>query len=130
MPVHDGGFLLLLNTGFTSAMPFGEYAFEHAHRVEQRDARRTETPDDVGARVVLLGEQARGDDAGRVADPRDLDVGIPFLERFLVRTELIGLERGVHREFGLLRKRRSCNQCRHRERRDAHDEAAENRLEH
>jgi hypothetical protein len=26
IPVHDGGFLLLLNTGFTSPTPFGAYA--------------------------------------------------------------------------------------------------------
>ena len=51
-----------------------------------------------GLGVVLLGQQLRGDDAGGVADPLDLDVRVILVENaraYLLRS--LGLDRGVTR---------------------------------
>ena len=60
-------------TGFSASAPFGRVGLQHALLLEQHDAGGRQAPDHVGPRVVLLGEQARGDDAGRIAHPGDLD---------------------------------------------------------
>ena len=77
---------------------------EHAVLVEQRQARRGHAHHRVGLRVGLLGQQLGGDDAGGVAHPLDLDVGVDLVEAFLVGLELVGLERGVDQQLGLLRR--------------------------
>ncbi len=46
----------------------------------------------------LLGQKLGGDDAGRIADPVDVDAGIGGLEGRLVGLELVGLERRVDGE--------------------------------
>ena len=92
--------------------------------------RRTEAPDHVRARIVLFRDDARADDAGRVADPGDFDIGIHGLECLLVRPELVGFERGVHGEPGLLRERRARDHRRHGNGRRTRDQAAEYRFEH
>jgi len=58
-------------------------------------------PHDVGARVVLLGQQLRGDDAGRIAHPLDFDLGHRLLDRGLELGELVGFDGGVDQKVGL-----------------------------
>jgi hypothetical protein len=58
--------------------------------------------------IVLLGEEARSDNAGRIAYPSHVDLGRRRLGRLLKRRQLIVLERRVDGELRLLlRMRRS-----------------------
>ena len=79
---------------------------DHAHRGEQANARGREAPDDVGAGIVLLGDQLGRDHTGRIAHPGDLHRWVVGLEGLLERIELLVLDRGVDRELGLLREGR------------------------
>ena len=80
----------------------GLIRLEHAVLVEQRQARGGHAHHHVGLRVALLGQQLGGDDAGGVAHPFDLDVGLDLVEAFLVGLDLVGLERRVDEQRGLL----------------------------
>ena len=68
-----------------------------------RHARRRDADDDVGLRIRLFRQQLGGDDAGRIAHELDLDVRVGLVERLLVGLDLVGLERGVDEQLGLLR---------------------------
>ena len=89
-------------------MDAGEHVEERplGRRREPDQAGDGEAEHDVGARVVLLGEEARRDDAGGVAHPNDLDVGYRSFDRLLERTELVVLDGRVERDLGPLRGRR------------------------
>ncbi|MNR08198.1 hypothetical protein D3C85_1243430 [compost metagenome] len=79
-------------------------ALQHALLVEDRQARRRQAPDCVGLRTGFFGQQLGRDDAGGIAHPLDLDVRVGRLERLLVGFQLLGLQGGVHRQFGFRRK--------------------------
>ena len=88
---------------------------QHAFLVQDGQARCGQAPHHVGTRVVLLGQQLGGDDAGGVAHPLDFDVRIGLLEGVLVRLHLVSFQRRVHGQRGLGERRRG---KRHRCRRD------------
>jgi hypothetical protein len=52
--------------------------------------------------LAFFGQQLGGDHAGAVAHPLDFDVGVDLVEAFLVGLELVGLQRGVDQQLGLL----------------------------
>ena len=87
---------------------------EHALLLQQHQRGRGQAHHDVGLRIVLLRQQLGGDDAGRIAHPLDVDVGIGGLEGRLVGLELIGLERRIDEKFrrgvGRRRKREKCRE--------------------
>ena len=85
----------------------GLVGLEQAGLLEQQQAGGGKPENDVGFGVVLLRQEAGGDDAGGVAHPLDLDVGHRLLDLGLEGRQLIVLERGVDRQLGLLRHRRS-----------------------
>ena len=66
----------------------------------QKDG-RGHTPDDIGPGVVLLGKELGAHDAGRVADPFDVDVRVVLLERVLEFGQLVRLDRGVDQQVRL-----------------------------
>ena len=103
MPTHSGGLLGSRYCGEILSRPFGRIRLQHALVGEHRKARCRDADDDVGLRIRLLGEELRGDDAGRIAHPLDVDVRIGLLEAFLVGLDLVGFERGVDEQLGLLR---------------------------
>ncbi len=74
---------------------------QHAFLVHQAQRRAGQAPDHVGLGVVLLGQQLGGDDAGGVAHPLDLDVGIGLFEGGLVGLDLVGFQRRVDGQRGL-----------------------------
>jgi hypothetical protein len=76
---------------------------QHAFLLQQRKAAGGQAGHHVGLRIGFLGQQLGRDDAGGVAHPLHLDVGIGLLEGVLVELHGIGLERGVDQERGLLR---------------------------
>jgi len=102
MPTHFGGFAASRNLGIDLLQVLRGVRLKHALAIEHHHARSRDTHDDVSHRLVLLGEQLGGDDAGRVACPLDLDVRVLLVERFLVGLQLIGFEGGVDVEHGLL----------------------------
>src|SRR5262249_7943711 len=57
-----------------------------------------QAPDHVGLGVGLLGEELGGDDAGGIAHPLDLDIGIVLVEARGVLLEVVGLHRRVDGE--------------------------------
>src|SRR5262249_4778287 len=57
--------------------------------------------------------EARGDDAGRVTHPGDLDIRVVLLERLLVWPDLVILEGGIDRQAGLLRGGIAGAECDH-----------------
>jgi hypothetical protein len=91
----------VLEGGLQLVEPDRGVGVEHALLLQHQQAAGGQAPDRVGLPVRLLGEQAGGDGAGRVADPLDLDVGIGGLERLLEDGQLLVLERGVDQERGL-----------------------------
>ena len=58
--------------------------------------------DGIVLRIGFFGKKLGGDHSGRVANPFDIDVGHRFVKRFLVRLDLIGFQRGVDKQVGLL----------------------------
>ena len=53
----------------------------------------------VGPGIVLLGEEARGDDTGGVAHPLHLGFGDGGLDRLLEGSELFIFQRGIDRDL-------------------------------
>jgi hypothetical protein len=76
---------------------------EHAFLLQQREAAGGQAGHHVGLRVGFFGQQLGGDDAGGVAHPLHLDVGIGLLEGVLVELHGVGLQRRVDQERRLLR---------------------------
>ena len=77
--------------------------FQQARLLEGDQAGDGKPEHDIGARIVLLGEEARRDDAGGVAHPHDLHVRNGRLDRLLERTELVVLDRRIDGNLGALR---------------------------
>ena len=73
---------------------------EHALRLHEQQTCRRQPPDDVGLGVVLLGEELRGDDAGGVPDPLDLDIRVVLVEAGGVALQILCLDRGIHGQGG------------------------------
>jgi hypothetical protein len=76
---------------------------QHAFLLQQRQAAGGQAGHHVGLRVGFFGQQLGGDDAGGVAHPLHLDVGVGFFETVLVELHGVGFERRVDQERGLLR---------------------------
>ena len=70
----------------------GRVRLEQAALVERQHRGDGKTPDRVGALHALLGQDAGGDDAGGIAVPDDLDVGVLGLERLLEVVDVLDLQ--------------------------------------
>ena len=86
---------------------------EHPLLGHDHHARRGQDMDDVGLRIVLLRQQLRRDDAGRVPHPADLDVRMHLVESFPVELQVFRCGRRVHRQRRV-RPDRLCGQARKR----------------
>ena len=86
--------------------PFRRIRLQHPFVLEHRETRCGDADDQVRLRVRFFREELRGDDAGGIAHPFDVDVRIRFLERLFVGLDLIGFERRVNKQLGFLRRRR------------------------
>ena len=71
---------------------------EHPLELEHHEAGGGDPPHHVGLRVRFLGEELGGDDAGRVAHPLDLDIGMILVEAGGVLLEVVGLDGRVDRQ--------------------------------
>ena len=87
--------------GLESVGALGLVGFEQPFLFEHDDRRRGEPEDHIGARVVLLGEDAGRDDTGRIAHPGNLDSRHSGLDGRLEGRKLVVLERGIDREARL-----------------------------
>ena len=105
-----GGLVAYKSAGAFTAIPSGVY--------------------DVGARIVFLGQQPRGDDTCGVTYPGDLDVIVRRFEGLLVGAQLVVLESRVDSELGLLRECRDSQQRGHRNNCHALQQFADGRFEH
>ncbi len=85
-----------------AAQPGRRVRVQHPFGAEDGQTGGRQAENCVGFRVGLFSQQPRSDDAGRVAHPGDFDVRVGLLEAFLVSLQLIGFERGVNAELGLL----------------------------
>jgi hypothetical protein len=110
MPNQAGGFFLSRYCAHDGVEVDRLVRLEHAVLVQQRQAAGGHAHHRIGLRVGLLGQQLGGDDARAVAHPLDVDVGVHLVEAFLVGLELVGLERGVDQQLGLLRQGRAGGQ--------------------
>ena len=72
---------------------------EHPFPGHDHHARRGQDMDDVGLRIVLLRQQLRRDDAGRVPHPADIDVRMHLVESLPVELQVFRRGRRVHRQF-------------------------------
>jgi hypothetical protein len=103
MPNQAGGFFLSRYCRHDGVQVQRLVGLEHAVLVQQRQAAGGHAHHGVGLRVGLLGQQLGGDDAGAVAHPLDVDVGVYLVEAFLVGLQLVGFKGGVDQQLGLLR---------------------------
>jgi hypothetical protein len=83
MPTQISGFLPLLEHRLQRRGALRRIGLDHAHAGEQRGAGGRKAPDHVGAGIVFLGDQLGRHDAGRIAHPGDLDVGLSASKAFL-----------------------------------------------
>jgi hypothetical protein len=101
MPVQVGGVDLSTNFAVERLDALGGIGLEHAFALEQQKRGRGEAPDHVGLRVVLLRQQLGGHDAGRVAHPVDLDVGMGGIEALGIFLQVFRLDGRIDGQFGL-----------------------------
>jgi hypothetical protein len=85
----------------------GRVRLQHAVLVQQRQAGCRHAHHRVGLGVGLFCQQLGRDDAGRVPNPLDFNVGVDLVEAFLVGLELVGLQRCIDQQLGLLGHGRS-----------------------
>ena len=100
MPVQDRRAVAVDEFRIQLLDALGRIGLEHAFVLQEHQRGRGQAPDHVRLRVVLLRQQLRGDDAGAVAHPFDLDVGVILIEALGVFLEILGLDRGVDRKLG------------------------------
>ncbi len=62
MPIQVSGVLPLLKAGFQRCRAGRGVGFEHPHRRHGADVGGRQPPDDVGAGIILLGDQLGRDD--------------------------------------------------------------------
>ena len=68
---------------------------------QQLEAGRRQSPDHVGFGVGFLGQQFGGDDAGGIAYPLDVEIGVVGFDGFLESRQFVGLDGGINQQFSL-----------------------------